>query len=522
MAPRHAQPEQNPGFSTAYHQPVGQGNPHGIEMRGKSDTRGQVQQQVEHDVDREIADGGMWTKIFATITRDPTVQQRTDNQMADQARALQEGVQVRPGPTLQCSNYQACPHPDLQKMVTEDVEPSVVNDMGKLWIDAGNEMVQFQTDVAGAITSSEADWRGKSGDSARKFMADIGNWVGQAGTSAQLAGTQAQQYSTALANAKNSMPEPVDFNVDQANADLGRTTDPVAYITKYTGYMAEYQEQQDAHQQAAQVLGTYDSTLGGSSTMPAFAPPPAMPGDGNGGDDSNGRNPGDGRNPGEGRNPGDGRVPGDGRIPGGGTPVPGSPGGTAGPDGVGSGAGNGPGASGGPTTGTGTQGFTPGNRPGGFGNPGGSGNNPGSNPGGNNPGFGSGDNGFGTGFIPGGGPGFGGGGSGGGSGSGSNAGGGRSGFGSGSGAGAGGRGGLGAGAGAGVGGFGAEQAGGARGGGAPGARGAAGMGGMGGMGAGRGQGGEDDEHQRPSYLVEPDPDSVFGTDEMTAPPVIGG
>ncbi|MQA10897.1 MAG: hypothetical protein GEU98_20540 [Pseudonocardiaceae bacterium] len=46
---------------------------------------------------------------------------------------------------------------------------------------------------------------------------------------------------------------------------------------------------------------------------------------------------------------------------------------------------------------------------------------------------------------------------------------------------------------------------------------------MGGMGAGggRGQGGEDDEHQRASFLVEADPDSTFGTDEKTAPPVIG-
>jgi hypothetical protein len=41
--------------------------------------------------------------------------------------------------------------------------------------------------------------------------------------------------------------------------------------------------------------------------------------------------------------------------------------------------------------------------------------------------------------------------------------------------------------------------------------------GMGGMGQGR----EDEEHERPSYLVEPDPDDVFSTDEMTAPPVIG-
>jgi hypothetical protein len=42
-----------------------------------------------------------------------------------------------------------------------------------------------------------------------------------------------------------------------------------------------------------------------------------------------------------------------------------------------------------------------------------------------------------------------------------------------------------------------------------------------GAGAGRGQGEEDGEHQRPAYLVEADPDSLFGTDQMTAPPVIG-
>jgi hypothetical protein len=46
----------------------------------------------------------------------------------------------------------------------------------------------------------------------------------------------------------------------------------------------------------------------------------------------------------------------------------------------------------------------------------------------------------------------------------------------------------------------------------------------GGMGGARGHGSEgeeDQEHQRPTYLVEGDPDEVFGTDMRTAPPVIG-
>ena len=37
----------------------------------------------------------------------------------------------------------------------------------------------------------------------------------------------------------------------------------------------------------------------------------------------------------------------------------------------------------------------------------------------------------------------------------------------------------------------------------------------------RGEGEEDTEHQRPDYLVEADPDAIFGTDQRTSPPVIG-
>jgi hypothetical protein len=44
---------------------------------------------------------------------------------------------------------------------------------------------------------------------------------------------------------------------------------------------------------------------------------------------------------------------------------------------------------------------------------------------------------------------------------------------------------------------------------------------MGGGAGGAGGKGEDEEHQRPSYLLEDDPESIFGTDQKVAPPVIG-
>ncbi|MFI5607686.1 hypothetical protein [Amycolatopsis sp. NPDC051903] len=127
----------------------------------------------------------------------------------------------------------------------------------------------------------------------------------------------------------------------------------------------------------------------------------------------------------------------------------------------------------------------------------------------------------GAGFGPGGGAGFGPGG-GGGAGSGAFSGGvagfGPGGFGGGMGAG-----GAASGAAAGMGGAGAGAGAAGLRGGAMGAAGKAGTSGMGGMGAGArggGKGTEDEEHQT-KYLVEEDANELFGTDEMTAPPVIG-
>ncbi|MGQ0842037.1 hypothetical protein [Actinokineospora sp.] len=48
------------------------------------------------------------------------------------------------------------------------------------------------------------------------------------------------------------------------------------------------------------------------------------------------------------------------------------------------------------------------------------------------------------------------------------------------------------------------------------------LGGAGGMGGARGDGGEDYEHALPAFLHEHDPEDIFGTDQITAPPVIGG
>lgn len=487
-----------------------------IDRKGTSDSGTEVRDQAEQQVDREI-ENAEWWEIWKRFTRNSEINEQYNQDMSAQAAQLAQGVDTRPAPGIPRSNYMSHDHSELRPMVTENVDPDQVGEIGELYISAGNAMTKFQTDVANAINSSQSDWQGQAGDQARQFMADIGNWVGKSGQSAQLAGTQTSLQAAALAEAKNSMPEEKPFDMEAANRDLMTTTNPLDLMRKSAVYMNDYRESQTAHQEAARVVGAYDGALGSSSTMPAFAPPPTMGGGGGGetgdpGDGEGVKKPTDrnidtgGTGDSTGTNPY--RPGGDGSGDGGGyRPPPGGGGGVL--------PGGGGGGGGGGTTPGGFVDLPP-NGPG----PGGGGPYPpGPNPNGPYPG----------GMPPMGpgpmGPGMGGDtdrtGRGGG-------GGGRSGFGPG-----GGPGGSGLGARSGVGGgpgmgsaAGALAAEHAAGGGRGGAAGAGGRGGApmgGGMGGGgRGQGGEDEEHNRPSYLVEADPDQVFGTDEMTAPPVIGG
>ncbi|CRK60398.1 Endoglucanase [Alloactinosynnema sp. L-07] len=509
-----------------------------IDRRGTSDTRDQVQQEAEQRVDQDIENSSWW-EIWKRFTRNSDVNDQYNQEMSAQARQLAAGVDTRPPPGMQQSNYLSYDHSALKPMVTEGVDPDQVGEMGDLYLSAGNAMTKFQTDVASAINNSQADWQGQAGDQARKFMADVGNWVGTAGQSAQLAGTQTSLQAAALAEAKNSMPEEKPFDADAANRDLATTTNPLDMMRKYATYMNDYRESQAAHQEAARVVGTYDGALGSSSTMPAFAAPPTMGGGGTG-------DPG---NPGEGdgtKKPGGNGVDvnggtgtgtgstgtGSGSIqPGGTNPPSGGGGSGSGSGGTGGGSGSGvgpiprpPGGGAGTNPG-GFDGGLPQGPGGGSQLPGGGGHNQGGFPGGMPP-MGPGPMGPGMGGDDSARSGRGGGGSGGGGRAGFGPGGGLGGGGGGLGA-AGGAGGRGVGSGvmpgAGAGALAAEHAAtGGRGGAAAG-RGGAGAGMGGGMGGGgRGQGGEDEEHQRPSYLVEADPDAMFGTDEMTAPPVIGG
>lgn len=500
---------------------------YGVNMQDTTDKTGQIRDRANTSYDREH-DGGFWDYLQKILFKGSTVDGQVRNETSQDAATLGQGVTMRPAPSIPSTNYMSYKHDKLKTMVTDNVDATMSQTASDTWIDVGNGMVEHQGNFVAAMGKSETGWRGQAGDAARNFMADVANYIGQAGKSAQYAGKQESLHSQSLSTATNSMPDPIEFNAAAANADLKNTTDPFAYMAKYAEYEATYNASQEAHQQAAQVMSTYDQNLTGASTLPAFSKPPQMGGgkgkveppekkqpeksgtetggedkhtltnnniDSNTNNNTNNNNTNNNTNDGK-RPPG---SPDKGILldengtwnqvkpPGGGVKT-----GVGTPDGPGR---------------TGGQSYIPG---GGGGGGGGNTDVPYAPVTGGGGGYYGGLNDESSGGRGGGGGGgrggFGGGGAGG------------------TGAGAGsGRPGFGPGGSSGVGGLAAEQAAMGRGAGMAGGVGG-GRGGMGGMGAGahKGEGDEDEEHTRASFLVEPDPDSTFGTDELTAPPVIGG
>jgi len=394
----------------------------------------------------------------------------------DQATQLAPEVRMGDDRALgDTPNWDAFDSSQLYDFATRNNSPSTADDLGRAFNTGGNSLADAANGLFDAVTRLDGAWSGVAADSARDALAPLARAAGQAGQTAQMMGVQMSRQSLAATEVRKLPPAQTFDQQQSLNAML--SGGPAAM-------QADLKAQKDAAEavkrEQISYLATYTKAMSAvDAQTPSFVPPPERR-----------INPGSG---------GDAKISG--------SPVAFS----------GGAGGFGPGGSGGPSSGAFT-GADPAAGGGVAGSPSGAGG------GSVLPGTATGSAAFttsGTAPVsgstaplggapqtagPGGGSGFGGA------------------FGAfGPGAG---------GAAAGAGGVGAGQPGEAARGGAVGPRG--GVTGMTGQGAagrgaggvaapgGRRQGEDDDEHERPSFLIEGDPEGTFGSDQVAAPSVIGG
>ncbi|GAB1514894.1 hypothetical protein [Actinophytocola sp. KF-1] len=365
----------------------------------------------------------------------------------------------------------------LHDAATLQNDPTTADNLGRAFNDGGNALAEAANALFEAVNALDGAWTGVAADSAKSALSPLAQAAGVAGQTAQLMGVQMSQQSAAASEVRK-LPPPKEFDSQQSlNAMIAGG--PAAM-------QADMKAQKDAadavkREQISYLNAYTQSLVAVDQQTPSFVPPKERIGGGGG--------------------RGGGFSGGSVSIPGTNDPSLYSRGDTT--TGAPTGAHTGglaPGADGGFFDNDGStdqSGYAP--VPGGIGT-GASGYNPapttpsptsfgpGGVPGGPSTGApGAGAGGFGAGFGS-----FGGAG------------------------GAGGAGGPGAGN---------ANAAGPRGVGpsgmTAGGRGGPG-GGMAGAPRGKGEREEDEEHDRPAYLVEGDPESTFGNDQLTAPAVIGG
>ncbi|WP_206784020.1 hypothetical protein [Amycolatopsis sp. MtRt-6] len=456
-----------------------------------------LQQKAEEGVDPSSWLFGPVQQWIAQAKAKSQSQQMGDKNVEEATKG--RDVEYVQGLNAPNADYKGTDHTQLQAFLASNLNVDQVSEVSTAYHEVHKVFDKFAQSMNTAVNASKGTWEGAAAENAQQYFTSLGKWSDANSQNAKLASETIYDQGQAAATAKNSMPAPIPFSwTDEFKG--WATSNPFNLADNVDKSIQKQKDSQAAHDEAAGVMATYDKNLyEAASKQPAFAPPPSFStgggsGDPNGSGDRNGINNPSGVN-----------------MPGSNTPsgfAPGAVPGTGGPAPQFSGPGSTTGSGFMPAGSTTPSGFTPSSLPAA------STQNPNQQFGGMPPmspmpmggmNFG-GDEAYnskvGGGSGRGGGGGFGPGGS-----SAGNA--------------------TGAGAASGAarpGGIGAAEAAAGRGMGGLGA-GAAGRGGMGpggGLARGaKGEGDEDTEHSRPTYLVEGDPDEVFGTDMRTAPPVIG-
>ncbi|WP_243789799.1 hypothetical protein [Saccharopolyspora gloriosae] len=414
------------------------------------------------------------------------IAQQQQAQLAQQNSGLTVNGYDNPAIT-ECVNWSGFDHAQIFRTNSDSIEPGKVGEVAQAWLDFAEGLrgrgENYGRDLQQIV---EGGWQGAAADSAKEVGKPASEWMTASADAFAATGNNLNAAGDAAGQASKMVDQPAGYSWGSTAA----AAIPFGAAGAGVNALSQMEEQEQAEKAAQETMSRvyspalqqidakmpqYTAPDGSTKEPPPATPPPGTDWGGGPGANGLGNGPGSGIGGGAGSN-----------LPGGGYGGSHLPGG---------GYGNGSGGPGSTTPSTPSESGSQW-----AGHPG-----PGGLPGGGGPGAG--------------GPGAGGAGAGGGMGGMA---GGLAGGAGGAGAGGMGRGAGGPGAGgrAGIGGPGAGAAGGGAG-----ARGAgAGRGGMGGgMGGGagqRGQGGEDAEHERPSWLEEHD-DIWMNDMPKTAPPVLG-
>jgi hypothetical protein len=245
------------------------------------------QRTYEAEVYQQAHDAtGLGDNFFTAPIADATAQHDAARYSVSQGQNLARGQEMRgdaPGPD---AHYLGYPHQQLYDMVNVDLDADTIDQRGRIANEMGNWLSEVRTQADRATQAEGAAWQGPAAEQAHGFVKGTADWMDGTAQASWLASNRYSQQAAAASNAKNAMPDPVPF--DQAaemeaarqHFQSGNIADLTEGARMLEQMEAKQRAAQEAHEQAARVLESMDSTYyETASSQPAFTPPPTMSGD---------------------------------------------------------------------------------------------------------------------------------------------------------------------------------------------------------------------------------------------------
>src|SRR5690606_7213825 len=194
-----------------------------------------------------------------------------------QIQQLAKDAEVLQGLSGSNQDYQGRQHAELKGFVTTNLDPGQVNQMSEIFSKIRGVLDRLSQRTNESVGKARHEWEGAAAENAFGYFGQMGTWADSNATNAQLASEATYAQSNASETAKNTMPEPVETNGLMKDFGAAVKDNPLNPIGAFNKAMETREKADAAHQEAAQVMNTYDQNLYQSaSKQPAFSQPPTF------------------------------------------------------------------------------------------------------------------------------------------------------------------------------------------------------------------------------------------------------
>ncbi|MFD1147487.1 PPE domain-containing protein, partial [Saccharothrix hoggarensis] len=170
-------------------------------------------------------------------------------------------------------NWASRSHRELYDAVHNNNDPGQTGEIGAEWGQFGTELTEAARLINERVAVSESGWTGEAADAARLAIKGLADWVTHTAETAVEVGKRVQDQSQIMENARASMPEPVEFNWDQATGAF--TAGGISGLaSSATDVQAANDHARALHEHAVTVMSTMENeSKAVDQTTPRFSAP---------------------------------------------------------------------------------------------------------------------------------------------------------------------------------------------------------------------------------------------------------